>query len=90
MTRGIISVLLLMAGNGLLEATNPLTIAQSQELAPGHRSVASSLIMGLCWGLGGFTVALVGLVADHSGIIPALLGISLLPVIPLPYYLKKM
>lgn len=89
MTRGIISVLLLMAGNGLLEATNPLTIAQAQELAPDYRSVASSLIMGLCWGLGGFTVALVGLVADHSGIIPALLGISLLPLVPLPYYLKK-
>lgn len=88
MTSGFISLLLLMTGNGLLEATNPLTTACAQDLAPGSRSIASSLIMGLCWGLGGLTVALIGFAADIFGITNTLIGVSLLPLIPFPYYLK--
>ncbi len=89
MTRGFVSLLLLMAGNGLLEATNPLTVAYAQDLAPGSRSMASSLIMGLCWGLGGLTVVLIGFAADIFGITHTMIGVSLLPLIPFPYYLKE-
>ena len=54
--------------------TLPLGVALAQKLAPGGKSMASSLMMGLAYGAGGLLTPLTGKLADIFSIEP-LLGI---------------
>ncbi len=60
-------------------ATLPLGIAMAQELAPRGRSMVSSLMMGLTFGLGGMMTPLTGKLADIFSIRAVLLFLAIIP-----------
>jgi FSR family fosmidomycin resistance protein-like MFS transporter len=60
-------------------ATLPLGVAMAQELAPKGRSIASSLMMGLAFGLGGIMMPLTGKLADIFSIQGILLSLAIIP-----------
>lgn len=67
-TSGLVSFAFL-AGAGLSNAaSNPVIIAQAQELAPGHAGTASAMTMGFAWGIAGLLISLVGLMGDLWGL----------------------
>jgi len=55
----------------------------AQKLAPGGKSMASSLMMGLAWGIGGVLIPIAGKLCDIFGIKPVLSIIALVPFITL-------
>ena len=60
-------------------ATLPLGVAMAQELAPKGRSMVSSLMMGLAFGLGGILMPLTGKLAEIFSIRGILLFLAILP-----------
>lgn len=62
-----------------LLATLPLGVAMAQELAPRGRSMVSSLMMGLAFGLGGMSTALTGKLADIFSIREVLYYLAVIP-----------
>jgi FSR family fosmidomycin resistance protein-like MFS transporter len=69
---GVWGTLLLMVGGFCLLSNAPVTIALAQRYAPGSVATASSLMLGLGWGIGGLLVTVVGILADYLGPIAAL------------------
>ncbi len=51
-----------------------------QALAPVSAATVSSLMMGFAWGMGGFSVPIVGAIADRYGIQQTLVGLAFIPV----------
>jgi FSR family fosmidomycin resistance protein-like MFS transporter len=80
----------LAIGGMFLQSTLPVNVTFGQALAPVSAATVSSLMMGFAWGTGGFSVPLVGYIADRVGIEHTLMGLSFIPlvaaacVIPLP------
>jgi FSR family fosmidomycin resistance protein-like MFS transporter len=82
---------LYVTGNGLfffaflsgffILATIPLGVALAQKLAPRGKSMASSLMMGLAYGMGGLITPLTGKLADMYSIRPVLAAIAIIPVL---------
>jgi len=68
-------------------ATLPLGVVLAQELAPGGRSMVSSLMMGLAYGLGGAVAPLIGKLADIYSVAGVLWGVAFLPVLTIPLIL---
>ena len=68
-------------------ATLPLGVTLAQELAPGGRSMVSSLMMGLAYGLGGAVAPLVGKLADIYSVADVLWGVAFIPLITIPLIL---
>lgn len=68
-------------------ATMPLGVTLAQELAPGGRSMVSSLMMGLAYGLGGAVAPLVGKLADIYSVANVLWGVAFIPLITVPLIL---
>lgn len=69
---------------GITLATMPLGVAMAQTLAPKGRSMVSSLMMGLAFGLGGAVSPLVGKLADVYSIQTVLNFVALMPLLTLP------
>jgi FSR family fosmidomycin resistance protein-like MFS transporter len=69
----------------------PLGVALAQRLAPQGKSMASSLMMGLAYGMGGLLTPLTGKLADIFSIQPVLAAISIIPLLTvvLIYFLFK-
>jgi FSR family fosmidomycin resistance protein-like MFS transporter len=65
-------------------ATLPLGVILAQELAPGGRSMVSSLMMGLAYGLGGAVAPLVGKMADIYSVSSTLWAVSFIPLATIP------
>ena len=61
-------------------ATLPLGVTMAQILAPKGRSMVSSIMMGLAYGLGGFICPLIGKLADIYGVEQVLFYISFIPL----------
>lgn len=59
----------------------PLGVALAQKLAPQGKSMASSLMMGLAYGMGGLFTPLTGKLADIFSIKPVLASIAVIPVL---------
>lgn len=59
--------------------SEPAAIVLGQEIAPHKTRIASSLVMGLAWGLGGLGLLGTGALADRIGIENALFFLVLLP-----------
>jgi FSR family fosmidomycin resistance protein-like MFS transporter len=57
-TQGILSFVFLVLAAATLSGANSVVIASAQELVPSRAGTASSLVMGLGWGVAG--VALIG------------------------------
>jgi FSR family fosmidomycin resistance protein-like MFS transporter len=62
-------------------ATLPLGVAMAQELAPKGRSMVSSLMMGLAFGLGGIMAPITGKLADIFSIHGVLLSLAIIPLL---------
>ncbi len=62
-------------------ATLPLGVALAQKLAPGGKSMASSLMMGLAVGMGGLLTPVTGKLADIFTIRPVLAALAIIPLL---------
>ncbi len=76
---GWIPFILFMLGNALLVSSSPLLVARAQELAPGSKSTATSLLMGVAFGLSGLMMTLVGMVVDRQGLLYAFSIVLIFP-----------
>ncbi|MBN1332129.1 MAG: MFS transporter [Synergistales bacterium] len=84
LTEGKLSIFLYMMGYAALTATEPLTNAMAQVRAPGSRSMASSIVMGFAFGMGGLFTTLLGAVADHFGLTVTMLLVGTAPILAIP------
>lgn len=78
---GPLSFVWLALGGALLGATTSVMVALSQQAAPGLRALASSLPLGLSWGLASLTLPLLGWIADQVGVPAMLSGLAWLPLV---------
>lgn len=69
------SLLLLLLGGGLLNASNPVIVAHAQEILPEQAGTASAIVMGVAWGVAGLLVNLVGILADAWQDVALALGV---------------
>ncbi len=76
-------LILLPVAGILLYTSAPVTVMMAQEGLPQHASLASSIVMGLAWGIGGLMLTAVGAVADVIGLQETLLFILGLGVVAL-------
>jgi FSR family fosmidomycin resistance protein-like MFS transporter len=74
-------IAMLAAGGFFLQSTLPVNVVFGQALAPVSAATVSSLMMGFAWGMGGFSVPLVGAIADRYGIERTLFGLAFIPLI---------
>src|SRR4051795_8556875 len=72
--------IVLALGGFFLQSTLPVNVVFGQALAPVSAATVSSLMMGFAWGMGGFSVPLVGWFADRYGIEHTLLGLAGIPL----------
>lgn len=70
---------LFLIGNALLISSSPLLVTRAQKLAPEAKSMATSLLMGVAFGLSGLMMTIVGKIADMEGIIVAFSLVLLFP-----------
>lgn len=71
----------------MLNSADSVVVATAQELVPDRAGMASSMVMGLGWGLGGVAVTGIGWIADSMGVTTALNGLALLPLAGLVFCL---
>lgn len=83
---GITSLILLMTGFAFSQASTPVTNAMSQKRCPEMRSLASSLSVGVSWGIANLFVTPMGIIADHAGLAPTLYAVSMLPWTAIIWY----
>ena len=79
---GAMGYLFLVAGGGLIMASNSVLVAMAQELSPDNSSLASSLPLGFSWGVASLTLPLIGYAADHLGVAQTLKYLSLSSLCP--------
>jgi FSR family fosmidomycin resistance protein-like MFS transporter len=80
-SHGTLSLGLLIIGGLCMWGTNPVIIVAAQEIAPESRTLVSSMMMGLAWGVGNILVIVTGFLGDTIGLEKALQWILLLPLI---------
>lgn len=78
---GMLSVILFMLGGACIAATNTVTLAMAQEYVPESRSTASSLVMGVSWGMANIVASPIGMVADRIGLNLTLSFVAMAPLI---------
>ncbi|GAB6280016.1 MAG: MFS transporter [Thermovirga sp.] len=88
LSSGSVSIIMYMAGNALLQGLLPVTGAAAQEMAPGARSTAASMVTGLSFGLAGLLTAPIGAMADSFGLTWVLVFVGALPLLPMPIFWK--
>lgn len=71
--------LMLAISGAALQGTLPSSIVWAQDIIPGNAAMASGMMLGLAYGLGGVGVAITGAFADFVGLETALVW-SLLPL----------
>ena len=79
-SHGIPSLGLLIIGGICMWSTTPVLIVAAQEIAPKSRTLVSSMMMGLGWGVGSVVVTATGLLGDTIGLEKALQLILVLPL----------
>jgi hypothetical protein len=78
---GLLSLLLLVLAAGTLSGANSVIIALAQELVPSRAGTASSLVMGLGWGVAGVLLIGFGTLAETIGVSHALGIAATLPLL---------
>jgi MFS transporter, FSR family, fosmidomycin resistance protein len=73
-------VVLVSIGGFLMQSTLPVNVTFGQMIAPISAATVSSLMMGFAWGMGGFAVPFVGMLADRFGIERTLVGMAFMPL----------
>lgn len=74
-------IVVLAVGGFFLQSTLPVNVVFGQALAPVSAATVSSLMMGFAWGMGGFSIPLVGALADRYGIERTLIGLAFVPLL---------
>lgn len=77
----ILMYIALFVGGGLVMAANPGAIVWGQDLLPDNPGMASGMMLGLSFGLGGFGTMLIGSLAESYGLTMALALTAILLVI---------
>ena len=72
-------ICLFFCGAGL-QAPQPSSLLWAQKLLPGHAGIASGMMMGLSFGLGGIGTAITAAAGDVFGLSPALFFTTVLPL----------
>ena len=75
-----VSLLLVLIGLAL-SASNSVVVVMAQEFLPNRVGLAAGVTLGLSMTIGGLMMPLFGSIADHHGLRPALLLLSLVPVL---------
>lgn len=78
---GYWSLVSLALGGFILMLPHPANVVMAQEFMPRSAGIAASMITGFAWGLAQFMAKPVGMAAEAFGTVPALLGLSLLPLV---------
>ncbi len=78
---GTLSLVALLVGYCMLQASLPVNVVLGQELSPRHAGILSSLLMGAAWGLGALLIYPIGAFADRVGLDRALMVLSGLLVV---------
>lgn len=83
----LLTWVLLAFSGAALQGTLPSSIVWAQEIIPGNAAMASGMMLGLAFGIGGVGVAVTGAMADYTGLQTALLWslVPLLAAIPIAY-----
>jgi len=81
LTDGLVSLLFLVLAAGTLSGANSVIIALAQELVPSRTGTASSLVMGLGWGVAGVLLIAFGTLAESIGVSQALAIAATLPLL---------
>lgn len=77
----ILVYIALFIGGGLVMAANPGAIVWGQDLLPDNPGMASGMMLGLSFGLGGFGTMLTGSLAEYFGLTIALALTAILLII---------
>lgn len=72
---GFWSIICLSVAGFAIFSSIPVVIIMAQELMPARINVASSLVMGLSWGVAGLLVTPLGAIAEKIGLNQALYGL---------------
>ena len=75
----------LWAAGAMLTASFSLTVVLAQELWFERRALASGVIVGFAFGLGGLLVPLFGVVADRVGLTAAFQLVAFVPLLALGF-----
>jgi FSR family fosmidomycin resistance protein-like MFS transporter len=73
----------LWAGGAVLTASFAVPVVLAQELWFERRALASGVIVGFAFGLGGLFVPVIGAIADRAGLVAALQVVALFPLVAL-------
>ena len=77
-------LLLLFLGNVTLSASTSVNIVWAQQLLLERENMASSLMMGGAWGVGGVLSIPVGMLGDRFGLVNVLDCLTVLPLVAAP------
>ena len=80
-TQGWLSLAFLILASAMLTGTHSVVVAFAQELVPSRAGTASSLVMGLGWGVAGLFLIGFGRLADAIGVSQALDIAVLVPLL---------
>lgn len=81
---GVSFLVFLFLGNVVLSSSITVNIILAQIILRGYESIASSLMMGAAWGVGGLLNLVVGNLADTYGLPIVLDGLVMLPLVLAP------
>ena len=79
-TSGALFFIFLFLGGFILSSSAPINIVMAQEMMPSNASMASSFMMGLGWGIGGFMAIPFGALSDAVGIDSAMNVLVFIPL----------
>ncbi len=77
---GAVFLTLLFLGNVVLSASTSVNIVWAQQLLPERENIASSLMMGGAWGVGGVLSIPVGMLGDRFGLANVLDCLTVVPL----------
>ncbi len=86
-TEGLPFLVFLFLGNVILASSITINIVLAQMMLRGRENIASSLMMGAAWGVGGLLNKLVGVLGDLFGLPIVLDGLVMLPLLMAPLLL---
>ena len=86
---GPFALAVLTVGCALLQASSPVTTAMAQRRCAESRSTASSLAMGVSWGIANLFALPVGASADAIGLEPTLYFVAVVPWVVTTFFLFR-
>ena len=79
-TESSMGIAFLTLAGYILFSSTPLVIALCQRAYPNNISIASSIVMGVTWGVAGLMVTPTGVLAEYIGLFETLIFLSFIPI----------